>query len=318
MFMFKIFPICNSPVLVGLIWFGLMGSTSDTVAAEPTTALKSKKQNAADVQIDRNVRYSVTAGKFGYCDLYRPSLPVPELGYPVVLVVHGGGWTSGDKWTLERYCRSLAGVGIASVSINYRLAPADKFPKQLDDVRAAMLWIKKQSIKRSFDTDRLGLFGYSAGGHLVLLAASLADESIQNQSAASDWPIDDPRWERLPTISAVCAGGPPCDFETLPIDNTTMAYFLGGSRRDKPTIYQAASPMAHVSKADPATKIIQGDSDILVPIKGSRAFYTRQKDAGVVTDLTVIEGQGHLMTFLNPKTCQLMVDFFRIELAVTD
>jgi triacylglycerol lipase len=155
------------------------------------------------------------------------------------------------------------------------------------------------------------LCGYSAGGHLSALVATLADEPMDVRSLASHWASNDSRWSKLPKIKAICVGGPPCDFQGLPIDNTTMAYFLGGSRRDKSETYMAASPIAHVSAADPITQIIQGEADVLVPIAGSRAFHEAQRSAGVDSRFMVIEKQGHMLTFLNPRTGQTMVDFFQ-------
>ncbi|KAA1260928.1 Carboxylesterase NlhH [Rubripirellula obstinata] len=295
--------------MLKLFYVSVLLISGTCLAAEPVA--KPDAATTADITIQWNQRYSANAKRFGFCDVYLPGSAPPVSGYPVVLVIHGGGWMSGDKWTLESYCRSLADVGIAAVSINYRLAPDDKFPSQIDDVRSAMLWTREQSKSLSLDMQKFGLFGYSAGGHLALLAASLADETIKVQAAASDWSVDDPRWKLLPPVKAVCAGGPPCDFENLPIDNTAMAYFLGGSRRERSELYTSASPLAHVSKDDPATKIIHGDQDIIVPIAGAKVFGAKQKELGVDHHLSVISGQGHMLTFLNPRTRQLMVKFFR-------
>ena len=292
-----------------LIFIFVLLISGTCFAAEPV--VKADARSSGEVKVKLNQRYSKSAGRYGFCDVYQPAGPAIGAGYPVVVVVHGGGWISGDKWTLEGYCRSLAQAGIVAISVNYRLAPDHKFPSQLDDVREAMLWTQRRSQSLSIDMDRLGLFGYSAGGHLVLLTASLADESMEVQASASDWPLDDPRWKRLPKAKAVCAGGPPCDFQNLPIDNTAMAYFLGGSRRERPELYAAASPLAHVSKADPVSMIIHGDQDIIVPIAGSQIFVEKQKKLGVRHQLSIIPGQGHMMTFLNPKTRQIMVRFFR-------
>jgi triacylglycerol lipase len=295
---------------VSLLLAGVVAISTGSVCIAADPGAKPAVVTSNDVQIQRNQKYCDEANEFGFCDVYRPSSVAPVSGYPVVLLVHGGGWISGDKWTLESYCRSLASAGITAVAINYRLAPDDKFPSPVDDVRSAMLWTKDQSDSLSLDMQKLGLFGYSAGGHLVLLAASLADEPMEVQSAASHWSVEDPRWSKLPKVKAVCAGGPPCDFQNLPIDNTTLAYFLGGSRRELPDLYKSASPLAHVSKSDPVTSIIHGDQDIIVPIEGSKIFGAKQEKIGVDHRLNIIAGQGHMLTFLNPQTRKLMVSFF--------
>ncbi len=263
------------------------------------------------VNVMANQRFSNESGRAGLCDVYTPAGSPPRSGHPVVIVVHGGGWISGDKWTLEGYSRLFARHGFVVVTINYRLAPAHKFPAQVDDVRQAMLWVKENADRLTIDLNRLGMFGYSAGGHLSALVASLADERIEARVAASQWSPTDARWKKLPTIHAVCAGGPPCDFRSLPIDNTSLAYFLGGSRREIPDTYTAASPAAHVSPADPVTQIIHGESDLIVPLLSSRQYHKAQVSAGIDSRLEVMPNQGHMVTFLNPQTSTKALEFFR-------
>lgn len=267
--------------------------------------------SAAEVKVLENQRYSQIEGKAGLCDVYTPTSPAPESGFPVVMVVHGGGWISGDKWTVEGYSRLLARNGFVAVTINYRLAPTYKFPAPVDDVREALLWVKSNASRFSIDVNRLGLFGYSAGGHLSALIASLADEPLDVQAAASQWDPSDEKWKQLPAIRAVCAGGPPCDFRSLDKNNRSLSYFLGGSRGEKPGVYRAASPAAHVSKDDPTTQIIHGEEDLMVPVEGSREFHQAQINVGIDSRMHTFPGQGHMVTFINPKTGELLLDFFR-------
>lgn len=289
---------------------GNSGAVKSGVGAVEAAAPTSADPRSA-VRIVTDQRFSDQPGKAGLCDLFCPTTDPPVSGHPVVIVVHGGGWMSGDKWTLRGYAQSLAESGFVAMTINYRLAPTHKFPAQVDDVRAAMLWIKRNAKRFDVDIDRLGIFGYSAGGHLSALVASLADESIAVRAGASQWGPSDQRWNELPTIRAVCAGGPPCDFRSIPIDNPTLAFFLGGSRREKPEAYVAASPSAHVSAGDPVTQIIHGETDILVPIEESRQFHQLQRAVGIDSRLEVMPKQGHMVTFLNPKTNQKMLEFFQ-------
>lgn len=240
----------------------------------------------------------------------RPTDPRPASLRPAVLVIHGGGWTSGDKWTTARHCRSLAGRGYVAVSINYRLAPEHQFPAQLDDVREALIWVLDNADRFAIDPSRIGIFGYSAGGHLATLVGMLADRPADQQRLTSRWDTDDPRWERLPKILAVCAGGPPCDFRELPPRNTMLAYFLGGSRGERPEIYEAASPTHHASHDAPAIQIIHGEKDLIVPTASSRSLYQALLACGADCRYELIPGQGHLLTFLHPVTEATMLGFF--------
>lgn len=283
---------------------------ADDVAPTPLTVSR-----PAEVTVLANERFCDHQGRAGLCDVYSPASKPPAGGYPAVLVVHGGGWISGDKWTLEGHSRSLARHGMVAVTINYRLAPRHKFPTQVDDVRTALLWMKQNAKRFSINLQRLGVFGYSAGGHLSALVAALADEPLEVRCAASEWQPSDVRWQQLPGIRAVCAGGPPCDFRSMPLDSSTLAFFLGGSRREKSDVYVAASPAAHISAADPVTQIIHGDSDLLVPVAGSRKFHQAQLAAGVDSRLEVVPDQGHMVTFIHPTTSTTMLKFFRELLA---
>lgn len=287
------------------------GARSDADAPSPADAPAESGTEVRDgVRLVQDLRYKPSEGKSGLCDVYLPVAEASAAGYPVVIAIHGGGWMAGDKWTMAGYCHNLARAGFVAVDINYRLAPEHKFPAQADDVRDALLWIVTQQDRFDLNLDALGLFGYSAGGHLAALVGLLGDAPPEQRQSTSDWPMDDPRWESLPKIDAICVGGPPCDFRPLPQDNTALAYFLGGSRRERPETYDAASPTAHVSANDPPVQIIHGDRDLIVPIGGSQAMHEALCRAGVDSRLETIDGQGHMLTFLHPKTNQLVVEFF--------
>ena len=130
---------------------------------------------AEEYRVIADQKYAETGDKSGLCDVYLP-MTTPAEGHPVILVVHGGAWISGDKWTIAGYARELAESGFAAIAINYRLAPQHKFPKQVDDVRQALVWTSENAPEYSLNLNRVGLFGYSAGGHLVSLVSSLAEK----------------------------------------------------------------------------------------------------------------------------------------------
>lgn len=270
------------------------------------------------VEVKTGVAYGDGDERSDHCDLYLPRRDGDQALTPVVLTVHGGAWMSGDKWTMRNHSYQLAKRGIAAVSINYRLAPKHKFPKQLDDLREALAWIGDNAEEHRFDLNRVGLYGYSAGGHLVSSIATLQDEPWESVSKATEWKQSDPRWSKLPKVVGVLAGAPPMDFEGLPEENTAMVYFLGGTRKEHPDVYRAASPYAHISKADPPIHIVHGDADLLVPIKTSRRFIERSKERESETALTTVPRNGHFLTYINPKLAETLLDFFEKRFNETD
>ncbi len=110
--------------------------------------------------------------------LYRP--PSEHSVLPVVVFIHGGGWSVGDLDTYDGPARMHAvGAEAVVVSIDYRLAPEHPFPAAVDDVWAATRWVARNAEQIGADPDRLAVAGDSAGGNLAAVVAQLArDASI--------------------------------------------------------------------------------------------------------------------------------------------
>ncbi len=102
-------------------------------------------------------------------DVYTPK---GKKDFPVVLFVHGGSWSSGNKNWYAALGQSLAADGIGCVICNYRLSPAVKHPAHVEDVAKAFAWTCDNIGQYGGSKDRLFLCGHSAGGHLVSLLAT--------------------------------------------------------------------------------------------------------------------------------------------------
>lgn len=323
--------VCVATMAVASVFPPLYGeepAENDQAANNTDLANSSAEGVIFDVIKKPNVRYCdysrPDTPPGGLCDVYLPHSKSDtggsvgaEIGrrWPVILVVHGGGWATGDKWTMDRHARQLAKKGFAAVSINYRLAPTSKFPDQVDDVRSALVWIAQHADEYSFDAKRVGLYGYSAGGHLVSLVATLADEQWDDVRRTTSWSQDDARWEKIPSIRAVCIGGPPTDFRYLPPDNTSLAFFLGGSRRQVPDIYAAASPICFTSPKDPPFQIIHGEADGIVSVANSKDFHRALVNSQVNASIETLPNKGHLLAFISPKLTEWMLSFFEKQLS---
>jgi acetyl esterase/lipase len=297
---------------IAALLYALNASTG--VAQTPSFPTAQRLQG--NVEVLRDICYSTVGDVQLLCDVYRPLTSTSQAStkLPAVLLVHGGGWASGDKWAVAIYGKSLAEKGIIAVAINYRHAPEFKFPTQVDDCRAALVWMVDHADDFQLDTNRIGMFGYSAGAHLSCMIGTLCDAQWQEIAATTEWPEQDPRWQKIPAVCGIVGGGAPCEFRDLPIDNTTIAYFLGGSRREIPQTYLAASPASHASSGDVPTLFFHGTRDLIVPIASSQVLYNAQKEAGVNSRFVSIDGLGHMLTFLHPTAIKETVEFFVSEL----
>lgn len=138
-----------------------------------------------DIKSVINVEYGKAGGQSLYLDLYSPK-PKLEGKLPVIVIIHGGGWYQGDKSQHADVACYLASCGYAVASINYRFLTEALFPACLNDCVSAVLWIKDNADKYGFDASRLGLFGDSAGGHLVLMTAFAGDKFSTDKRSIKD------------------------------------------------------------------------------------------------------------------------------------
>jgi acetyl esterase/lipase len=122
-------------------------------------------------QVDRDLVFAAPDGVELALDIYR----APQDDAPVTVYLHGGGWSVGDKAADgPRRLAPLSAYGVAVVSVNYRLAPAATFPSQLHDVKAAVRWLRANGARLGLPTQRLGIWGASAGAYLSSLLALTA------------------------------------------------------------------------------------------------------------------------------------------------
>ena len=102
-------------------------------------------------------------------DLYLPANPIRR-PIPVIVFLHGGGWSGGTRTTGPDFRRYFAQDGFAIASLEYRLTPAITFPANVEDVRTAVRWLKANAATHGLAADRICLWGTSAGGHLAAVA----------------------------------------------------------------------------------------------------------------------------------------------------
>ncbi|QDV59422.1 alpha/beta hydrolase [Rosistilla oblonga] len=292
----------TSAVLLGVLAINAVAAAEDSQDREP-----------AEYSVRFDLAYKTEGDQSLLADVYQPAGVVDSC--PIVLVVHGGAWMSGDKALPATYARMFAQHGIAAVSINYRLAPAHKFPAQLDDVRAALAWVHDHAEENRWDLNRLGLFGYSAGAHLSCMIAMLDDEPAETVAKTTQLSADDLCWGKLPRPLAVVAGGTPADFRDLPLDNSLLAYFFGGTRRERPEAYEFGSPAVLVSGGDPPTLFYHGTRDLLVPIAGAESLFQRQQKLKIDSEFVRVEGLGHLLSFMDAGARANVLRFMKSHLS---
>lgn len=213
-------------------------------------------------------------------DLYLPSgRPTPR---PLVVYVHGGAWQHGNSRSAGAFedfpsiLASLAERGFVVASVSYRLSGEAPYPAAVDDVRAAIAFLRANSAEYGVDPDRVILWGSSAGAQLASLAGVKCERHECVQGVVTWYGIFDLRSLEPADRSA---GSP-------------TATYLGCDPRTC-ELAAEASPLTHVDASDPPFLILHGQSDELVSAEQSRAMERRLRDAGVAVQSDYYPGIGH-------------------------
>jgi acetyl esterase/lipase len=188
---------------------------------------------------------------------------------PCVIVVHGGSWSSGDSKQLPELNSYLAHAGYHVASVNYRLAPAFLCPAPVEDVYAAMDYLRSQATTLGIDTNNFVLLGRSAGAQIALLAAY--SQQVPGLKAVIDFygPADMVWGYSLPANPLVMDS------------RKVLENYLGGTYSAVPDNYAASSPIEFADKHAVPTLILHGAKDALVAYEHSTRLNRKLADNGV-------------------------------------
>ena len=208
---------------------------------------------------------------------------------PLVLLVHGGGWRAGERAHLSTEIEHLVGAGFAAASVDYRLVPDHSYPAPVSDVRCAIRFLRTQADRLRIDPTRIAAVGFSAGGHLVSLAA------VADDPALDDAPCEH---RASPVPDAWVAYFAPFDLTNMeswphPAARALVERFLGARLQDAPARVLSASPLHRVRTPVPPAFLVHGTRDRVVPVSQSHRMRDRLRNAGSWVDMIEIPGVGH-------------------------
>lgn len=240
----------------------------------------------------------------------RLDLDLPEEGagpFPLVIMIHGGGWSSGSR---ENFTSpELVEDGFAVATIDYRLAPQFQFPAFIQDVKSAIRFLRSHAGEYHIQPDKIGLWGSSAGGHLAVLAA-LSDKD-------RTWDVGD-NLEVSSSVQAVVDWFGPTTFQGLENASESAKNTVRQAFGSDSLVWRQASPLFLVHRGAPPFLIMHGLQDKLVPFSQSQQLYDSLRGAEVSAKLVQVNHAGH--DFRNvegtaepspPKLRQQVFDFFR-------
>ncbi|MEZ0580772.1 alpha/beta hydrolase fold domain-containing protein [Nocardioides sp. MH1] len=229
----------------------------------------------AGVVVERNVPFA-PYGKRGMLDVYTSSETPPE-GAPVLLQVHGGAWVLSKKEEQGlALMEHLAAKGWVCVAVNYRLAPRDRWPAQIVDVKQAIAWIREHIADYGGDPDYIAITGGSAGGHLTALAA-LTPNDPDFQPGFED--VDTTVQAAVPHYGVYdLAGASGLRNVELMRDRFLGKWVMPSSYARTPEVYESASPLLRVTPDAPDFFVLHGRNDTLVGVDQARQLVARLRE----------------------------------------
>lgn len=253
------------------------------VALAAPSAARAQGDPLEGVQIVPDVVYGHKDGMALTFDLFRPASP----NGAAILYMVSGGWVS--RWSPpESAVRSFAGLlekGFTVLAVRHGSSPRYKVPEAEADVRRALRYVHLRGPELGIDTNRIGVYGGSAGGHLSLMLGLVSDRGTESS---------DPVLRAPSRVAAVVAYYPPVDLRRMVGPNERFPAL------DFPPEQAASiSPVLFATADDPPTLLVHGDADELVNISHSQRMYEALQGAGVESEFITIPGGDH--GFRNPE-----------------
>lgn len=254
-------------------------------------------------------------------DIRLPNIDKPK--YKAIIVIYGSAWFANNmkQMGFQAIGQPLLDSGFAVISINHRSSGDAMYPAQINDVKAAIRFIRANADTYNIDASFIGITGFSSGGHLASLAGTtngvktftVGEKTVDIEGdlgnythvssdvdAVVDWfgPIDFTRMENCTTTKN---------------DKSPEAALIKGNPADNLDMLALINPMTFLDEKDPRFLVIHGEADNVVPHCQSVFFSEMLKEKGLLNEfISVAEGQHGPVTF-NEDTFKKMTDFFLME-----
>ena len=240
----------------------------------------------ADVILQTDIDYSRVGGRLAM------DVVMPKAGkgpFPAVVCIHGGGFRAGTRASFLPIAYKLAQAGYVAATVSYRLSPRQQFPAAVEDVKAAVRFLRANADRFQIDPDRIGATGASAGGHLALmLGVTGGVEQFEGWG---------PALEQSSRVQAVVNFFGPTNlvksYDASVDAAEVLPMFLGGDRDHAYKLHVQASPLNWVSPDDAPTLTLHGTKDRYVAVEQGQWITDRLREAGVTAEMVRFEGVDH-------------------------
>lgn len=236
------------------------------------------------VEVQADLVFATVDGQELRLDLAKPRGVRGAL--PAVVVIHGGGWIAGSHKDHPELLPILAQRGYVAASVAYRLAPRYRWPAQIEDVKAAVRWLRTNAERFSIDPDHVGAMGFSAGGHLAMVLGTADPADLLDVDVLPGAPPS--------KVQSVVSWFGPTDLdaaELSPGAKSVLGALLGPKAVGRSPGH--ACPLRCVDGADAPMLLFHGTRDPIVPVSQAVNMAEALTKAGVKGEVHLLLGEGH-------------------------
>ena len=270
-----------------------------------------------------NLNYADDNKEYHNLDIYLPKQEKPS--YKAIVVIYGSAWFGNNlkQYGFSALGKQLLEGGFAVIAINHRASSDAAYPAQINDVKAAIRFVRANAAKYKIDASFIGITGFSSGGHLSALAGTtngVKKQTINKTTVDIEGNVGN-YTSTSSDVSAVVDWFGPIDMALMdncqkPKDgNSPEAALIKGNPADNLDMIALLNPITFIDAKDPQFMVIHGEADNVVPHCQSELFAKALKSKGLLNEfVSVPDGQHGPVTF-NDNTFKKMTDFFLKEAA---
>jgi acetyl esterase/lipase len=282
-----IFPSWLRHLVAATIALSLVIALNQACAAQsvrlPSEGERVTYHPSSKVRVVPDVVFARYGGRSLRLDLYLPDNH--KQAVPGVIVIRGGGWMVNDRTESAHVASALAERGAAAASIEYRTADEAGFPGAVQDVKAAVRWMRANAAAYGISAESIGTLGGSSGAHMALLAGISKNRDFEGNGGNNNVSS---------RVQAVVAMATPTDVARLDAGGRrTVARFLHATLAQNPKLWARASPVNYVAASGPPVLLMHSDADEAVLPEQSARFAELYRKAGGSAELVIMRRAPH-------------------------